>query len=106
MNQTAILDNLKMVAHLGAVAAQAGLDALGNKTATETADEAYDLALKGSMIWQDNSNKLQQANEASAWADRRVAKYEADTQQASEAYQRAIAYDDAYEKKEHMGKYR
>jgi hypothetical protein len=86
------MDSLKMVAHLGAVATQDGLDFLGNDTASMTANLSYDLAMKGEMIWRDNSNKLHQANEASAAANKQVGQYEEDTHEAAEAYQKSIEY--------------
>lgn len=90
MNNSAVITNLKNIAHLSAGAAQASLDAISNKTATPTADRAGATANQGIAIWKAIVGDLFKAK---IIADRSIASMKVLREQAEKAaagYSKAI----------------
>lgn len=91
MNNTAILDKLQNVAHLSAGAAQAALDAVGNKSATPTAVAAERLGHQGITINAAISNDLVAARQEAHYALHRLKVLRDANRKAALGYSTAIS---------------
>eukprot|EP00427_Karlodinium_veneficum_P017200 CAMPEP_0169125950 /NCGR_PEP_ID=MMETSP1015-20121227/35172_1 /TAXON_ID=342587 /ORGANISM="Karlodinium micrum, Strain CCMP2283" /LENGTH=306 /DNA_ID=CAMNT_0009189549 /DNA_START=96 /DNA_END=1016 /DNA_ORIENTATION=+ len=91
MNNSAILDKLQNVAHLSAGAAQAALDAVGNKSATPTAVAAERLGQQGITINAAIRNDLVAARQEADYALHRLKVLREANRKAAFGYSTAIS---------------
>jgi len=91
MNNTAILDKLQNAAQLSAGAAQAALDAVGNKSATPTAVAAERLGQQGITINAAISNDLVAARQEADYALHRLKALRDANRKAAVGYSTAIS---------------